>query len=301
MITKIPEKYELVIGYSWHERGNQGMCGHLFEMIEYFYILSEHFNTCMMVCEDMPWERIERTIRDKYDFSDAEIQFMKDNTIYFDRPWVVKGNALLLVDGNFSGMSNRVLGFKHLMAFACRDKMYQTMPNVTVFQDDRIYGQFSNTKNYIKKILFDRYKMIGGSEKNNLIYATSNARRLDLPTYQELEKTYEGSFLLLSDEVVKGVSDRFTQVEMPVKNLFERFDRFIYTKTEINSDCSPRFIAECEFYGKEVEYFKIDYLDRDFGLCFRKYDILDNFDGLFLREDDPIVELVNEVLHNSNP
>lgn len=300
MISEVPEKYELSIGYSWHERANQGICGHLFEMIEYYHILSKHINTCMMVCEDMSWERMERTIRDKYDFTDVEIQDMKDNTIFFDRPWVVKGNALLLVDGNFSGMSNRVIGFKHIMAFACRDRKYQTMNNVTVFHDDRIYGEFPNTKNYIKKILFSRYKGIGRSEKNNLIYATSNARRLDIPTYQELEKTYEGPFLLLSDEIVKGVSDRFVQVEMPVKNLFERFDRFIYTRTEINSDCSSRFIAECKFYGKDVEYFQIDYIDRDFGLCFRKYDIEDNFKGLFLKENDPIVGLVDEVLYNRN-
>lgn len=297
MIAEIPEKYELTIGYSWHSNNSQGMCGHLFEMIEYYHILKNHFSVCMMMCDNMmQWERIESTIRDKYDFTDVEILDIRNNMVFFDCPRIVKGKSLLLVDGNFSGMSGRFLYFKNIMAFPCRDLKFQTMDNITVFQDDRIYGVGHNTVNYIKKILFSRYKKIGDSEDNKLVYATSNTKWLKVDFYDELSKTYDGDFLLLSDKRVEGISDRFKQESMPVKNLFERFNTYIYTPTTEKKDCSPRFPAECRFYGKGVEYFKIDYMDRDLGLCFRRYDIENDFDGLFLREDDSIIGLIGDII-----
>jgi hypothetical protein len=48
-------------------------------------------------------------------------------------------------------------------------------------------------------------------------------------------------------------------------------------------DCSPRFVAECEFYNKEVIY-EIDYHDK--GLAARLYDMTHG--DIWLRADDEI-------------
>jgi hypothetical protein len=91
------------------------------------------------------------------------------------------------------------------------------------------------------------------------------------------------------------LSDRFIQEDMPVSNLFEKFGVYLYTPTPKKRDCSPRFITECRFYGKKVEYL-IDYSEEDKGLYWRRFDIENNFDGLFLTNDDEIVDLIKGVI-----
>ena len=90
--------------------------------------------------------------------------------------------------------------------------------------------------------------------------------------------------------------------EMPLDNIFEKFDTYIYTPTysvtkkELGCfDCSPRFIAECKFYDKEVIYHDIDgqYLDVDTGLKYRKYDIDNCFESIHLADNDDIINIIN--------
>jgi hypothetical protein len=69
--------------------------------------------------------------------------------------------------------------------------------------------------------------------------------------------------------------------------------KFYYTKVNKKFDCSPRFIAECEYYNKEVVYL-IDYLEEDKGLFWRKYDIENNFKSIFLNENDEIIKIIKD-------
>lgn len=297
MIAQIPEKYELTICYSW-SKCFQGMSGHLFEMIEYYSILKDHFSVCMMICEDMPWERIERTIRDKYDFTEEEIEDIRNNLLFYNHPKVVKGKNLFVVDGNFNNLSDKFLYFDNIFGFACADLTYQTMDNVTILHDNRVYGEFNNTINYVKKILLDRYRPIEGECVGvNLIYATKNARGLAESYYFVLEDTYQGDFLLLTNtDIESELSDRFMVEEMPVKDLFNRFSTYLYTPVGKKWDCSPRFIVECKFYGKEVIYHDIDYWDEDKGLCWRVCDIENDWESLFLKPDDDIINILKGLL-----
>ena len=50
-------------------------------------------------------------------------------------------------------------------------------------------------------------------------------------------------------------------------------------------------IAECNYYGKNVEYY-IDYYD--IGLEIRKNDIVEN--TVWLKKDDPIIKIIGEFL-----
>ncbi len=73
MIVKIPEKYELCLSYTWGPIP-QGMCGHLFECIEYYYVLKNHFNCCIFIGEEISKDYIQKTIEDKYTFNSEEIK-----------------------------------------------------------------------------------------------------------------------------------------------------------------------------------------------------------------------------------
>jgi len=299
MIVQIPEQYDLCLSYSWGPI-NQGMCGHLFECIEYYYILKEHYKLCIFIPEKISEQYIRKTIEDKYTFTDDEVNDIISNIIIGDGPFILKGGNLLLVDAGFSKLTNRHLLFNNIMAFPCADMAFKDKAGITVFQDDRLYGTDSlcTTHNYIKKILLDKYRPIGESAENvNLVYATKNARGLDESIYSELSEKYPGDFLLLTNTEIKTkLSDRYTLEEMPVKNLFEKFSTYIYTPVSKKYDCSPRFLVECKYYGKEVIFHEIDYWDIDLGLRWRVHDIEHDYQSLFLRDDDPIVELIGNVV-----
>lgn len=295
-------EYDITLSYSWSTM-QQGMCGHLFECIEYFYLLKDHFSVCIFIGEEIGLTYIEETIRDKYTFTEEEIQEIISSIIIQPNPSILKGNNLLFTDAGFGKMENKSLLFKNIMAFPCADMTFKTMPKVHVFQDDRIYGKSeAKTYHYIKKILLSKYKPLNKSVKNvNMIYATKNARGLDESFYPELEKLYSGDFLLLTNTPIKSkLSERFKQEEMPVKNLMEKFSTYIYTPVGKKFDCSPRFLVECKYYGKDVIFHDIDYWDIDLGLKYRVQDIDDHFNSLILEKDDSIIDLIKGVIWKTN-
>ena len=85
---------------------------------------------------------------------------------------------------------------------------------------------------------------------------------------------------------------------MPVNNIFEKFNTYIYTPTRDKFDCSPRFIAECNFYKKGILYHNIneDYLKIDTGLRYRKYDIENDFKSITLQDDDNIIKIIKSII-----
>ena len=299
MISRLDTTYDLFLGYSWSAKP-QGISGHLYECIEYYFFLKQYMKVGIVVCEDMPWDTIDAAVRSKYDFTDDEVAQLKADTYFFFLPKVLYGPNLLLVDGNFAKLKETHLLFKNLMAFPCGNLEYCNMPNVTAFQDNRIYGERERHKHYVKKLLFSRYRNIGPSVSDvNMLYATGGPREVSDSIFAELEQQYSGNFLLLTNvPITTELSDRFTVAEMPAPNLFEKFSTYIYTPTRRKFDCSPRFIAECEWYGKDVVYHNIDYWHIDLGLFWRKHDIDHDFNGIVLHPGDDIVDLIKGVIND---
>lgn len=297
MIVQIPSKYDLCLTYSWCAFP-QKMCGHLFECIEYFYILKNHFECCIFIGENISKDFIEQTIRDKYTFSDEEIKEILDNIIIHEHPKILKGKNVLVTDGNFSKIIKNYLFFDNIMAFPCTDLSFKSMTNITMFQDDRIYGESKcKTKHYIKKILLDKYKPIETNIKNvYMLYTTKNARGILLNKLNELEKIYSGKFFLICDEYTKGLSDKFIQEKLPIKDLFKKFSTYIYTPVKKKFDCSSRFLVECKYYNKQVIFHNIDYWKEDLGLYWRVYDIKHNYKSLFLKQDDEIIQNIKDII-----
>ena len=200
--------------------------------------------------------------------------------------------------------------FKNIFSFRCSNLDYHyNLPykNITLLQDNRIYNDKDNdiSINYKKKIKFDIFKDIKNSITDTaLLYITTNCRKLCDDNIIDTIVQYKfNSYIILSDDN-KRYRNKFKIFknlyfpEMPVENIFEKFTTFIYTPTKNKFDCSPRFIAECKFYNKNVIYDEIDnnYLEIDTGLKYRKYDIKHNFESITLKDNDDIIEIIKNII-----
>lgn len=293
---------------TWSGDTNHGISGHLYEIIEYYQLLKNYFKTGILICEDLSWDIIEKAIHTKYNLNFDEIENIKKNITFANRPKYVTGKNILFVDGGFTRTMLRygvALLFDNIFSFRCSNKdFHYNLPykNVILLQDDRVYNDQDNkiSINYKKKIKFNIFKDIKKPlTKAALLYITSNCRKLCDDSIIDIIAQYKfDKYVILSnDKKYKKKFKPFKNIDlptMPVKNIFERFNTYIYTPTENNFDCSPRFIAECNFYNKNVLYHDIDdnYLEIDTGLKYRKYDIENDFKGITLQDDDDIIEII---------
>lgn len=295
-IVTLDPAYDLWLSYSW-STNNHGICGHTFEVIDYFYILKKYFKVGILLCEDTDWFSFEAALRSKYAFTEQEILDFKKNTVFASRPKIVRGKNILLTDGGVVNMQDVTLLFDNIFYFACGNKEVKdnNKDNVWILQDDRVYDAvLKNGVNYKKKILFDKLKPISFSKNRALVYATKNCRNIE--SYQELTQ-YSDSILAITNQENKPEPiGGFEFVLPPVENLFEQFSTYIYTPVPRKWDCSPRFIAECKYYGKQVIYHNIDYWDQDLGLYWRKWDLDNDFNSLFLKDNDSIVEILKGII-----
>lgn len=293
-------KHDLYLTYSWN-KNRHGICGHTYEAIEYYMIISKFFN-CGLFFVELDKELLESTIRSKYDFTEEEIQNIIDNSIFNvgELPTLIKAQNILFVDGSISTINTYTLLVDNIFMFACGDKLiqYNTNNKIFILQDDRVYDKVDvNGINYIKKILFHRFKQSENVNNRTLIYATENCRLL---TDNDIRTIFnrDENFLVIANDITKYLSfQNVLPMVPPISNIFSQFNKYLYTPVARQFDCSPRFIAECKYLNKEVEYFKIDYLDIDLGLKYRIYDIENNFESLFLTEDDQIINILKEKIN----
>lgn len=292
-IIQLDSKYDLWLSYSW-SNNNHGICGHTYEVIDYYHILKKHFKVGILLCEDINWATFELSIKSKYDFTDTEMQDIKDNTVFNNRPNLIKGNNILFTDGGVVNMEPITLLFNNIFYFACGNKEIKDndKSNVYILQDDRVYEPVKrNGINYKKRILFDRLKSIGESKDQVLLYATKNCRNIS----NFVQYTKYGKIIAIVNSIPKPVNDIEFLIP-PVDNIFEQFNTYVYTPISRKWDCSPRFIAECKHYNKKVIYHNIDYWEEDHGLRVRKWDIDNDFDSLHLKDNDNIIEILKGII-----
>jgi len=286
--------YDLWITYSWSDN-NHGICGHTFEVIDYYFFLKNYFRVGILLAEDITEASFCDAVIDKYEVTPDEVSELLKNTVFCNRPTLLKGNNILFTDGGVVAMERLTLFFDNIFLFACgnREIKNNSKENVFVLQDERIYEKCFNSFHYVKKILFQKYKKLKDTKNTDvLLYGTKNCRNIEYEMYFELMDLYpESHFICLTSKENRPQlpSKRFSFPELPVKDLFLKFGTYIYTPVPRKFDCSPRFIAECKFYGKKVLFHRIDYWEEDKGLYWRQWDIDHQFQTLFLKEDDDIV------------
>jgi hypothetical protein len=295
-IIQLDPSYNLWLSYTW-SNNNHGICGHTFEVFDYYYILKDHFKVGIFLGEDIDWDIVERAIRAKYAFTDGEVSDIKSNTVFGNRPSLLKGKNILFTDGGVVNMENVTLLFDNILYFACGNKEIKdnSKSNVWILQDDRVYEPVKlNGINYKKRILFDKLKPIGASKDRVMLYATKNCRDID---DWEVYKKYGDNILAITNEENRPTDIAgFEFVIPPVADIFEQFTTYVYTPVKRKWDCSPRFIAECKYYGKQVVYHNIDYWGIDHGLYYRYLDIQNDFDSLYLKPDDEIISIIKGII-----
>jgi hypothetical protein len=117
MKSLIQVKNELLITFSW---GNftHGISGHLFECIDYYLVLKNHFDVKILIPEDI--KNLDEIIEDKYNLSNKEKQDLLNNVIY-GKPVLLRCENILFVDGNYSNLDNIRILAKKIIFFACGD------------------------------------------------------------------------------------------------------------------------------------------------------------------------------------
>lgn len=295
-IVKLDPTYDLWLTYSW-STNNHGICGHMYEVLDYYHILRRHFKVGMLFCEDVTWDEIEAAIRYKYDFTTNEIDDMRQHSLFHDRPRLLTGRNILFTDGGVVNTSRVVMMFDNVFYFACGNKCikHNTKQNTWVLQDDRVYDPVQlNGINYKKRILFDRLRKYDRQPNDAaLVYATANCRMVY--DFQPLTE-YGKPIIAIVNELPRFSIPAVTFVQPPVLDIFTLFQTYIYTPVPRQFDCSPRFIAECHHYGRDVIYHNIDYWSVDTGLKWRKWDIDHDFSSLALTPDDEIVAIIKGII-----
>lgn len=288
MIAKIPEKYDLCISYSWGSN-NHGICGHTYEVIDYYYILKNNFNVCILICE-LNKLQFETAIREKYSFTENEITNIMQNTYFFNKPKILICKNVLFTDGGMHKLKDITIKAINKFMFSCTK--YES--DFIILEDKRVYKR--NNINYVKKILFQKLKQISKSDNRSLLYLTNNCRKIDDAIYNELLQRDEQYICLVNETYEKNNNDKFYYEVVPVKNIFEKFNKYIYTPVQRKWDCSPRFLAECKWYNKDVEFLGINYWKEDLGLYWRWFDIQYNFGSIMLTENDELITILKKYI-----
>lgn len=282
-LLQLNPNVELWLSYTW-SNNDHGICGHVYEVIDYYMILKSHFNVGILFAE-----RFELDLS-KYDFTEEEIDGIHKAITYCDKPSLLQGTNILFTDGGVVNNKDKILLFKNIFYFACGNKEVKEndKDNVYILQDNRAYDPVKkNGIDYKKRVLLDRLKPILSYEDRPMVYATTNCREANLEGLPE-------NTLVISNKEYEG----FETTAPPIANIFEKFHTYIYTPVPRHWDCSPRFIVECAYFNKEVIYHNIDYWEEDKGLYWRKWDIDNDFDSLFLKEDDNIICIIKQALSN---
>lgn len=282
------KSYDLCLTTSFETK--HGISGHLFEMIEYFYHFKFHknLNVCILISDGTTEYEYFTAIESKYKFTTEELGIFKNNTIFKFQPMTIIGNNIIFVDGSLR-MKNCEILCKQKIFLRCSEDDYLDKADL-ILQDYELYDKLNNSKNYKKKLLFSKFKEINKSvEDTGMFYATSNTRILTKENLEELTEKHKFSKYIILSNIDLDVPENVEVLKVPLPNLWETFSTYIYTGlTNPNKiDCSPRFIAECFHYKKDVIYnsYRVHK-----GMEIRRNDILTGV-NIELKENDEITKL----------
>ncbi len=317
-IFKLDKSYDIFLSLTWENNHEHGISGHIYEIIDYFYILNKKFKVGIFFGESINnWLEFKKLITQRYNFSDSELKDYKNNTFYYNRPEIITGKNILFVDGALKARfvnNGTILNFKNILSFKCSNHCSHTLFDIpykiSLLSDLRVYSEIIPEENkialhYIKKILFKKYKQVNKckSSKTAMLYVTSNCRSITDNLLTNVINRYNfKKYIVITNkpERYSNFNDERVEFIKPgIDKLFENFNTYIYTPIDGKFDCSPRLIAECKYYNKDVIYHDIDneYLKIDSGLRVRKNDVKNNFKSLFLTDKDEIIEIINETIH----
>lgn len=302
------KQYDLVFTTSFFY--THGVSGHLYELIDYYYICSiSNLNCAIILADGVTKDTFKVAITDKYDFTDSELENILANTIECHQPKIIMTNNICIVDGSWRVLGCTIYADNAFLLRCSEDDFTyfhnsKSIQRTHLMQDFKLYPErFEHLDidvvDYVKKILWGKYKVPKTVKTDTaMLYLTTNCRALSVDDVQQIiDKKICEKYLLVTNNpaLYKDIAnDSVKVVEAPVKDIFEQFDTYIYTPTDLQKDCSPRFIVECAVFGKQVVY-EIDYVA--LGIERRKQDMALGLNTLKLTTKDYFIEYVKKCLN----
>jgi hypothetical protein len=306
------KKLNIVLTYSPAAKEINRICGHTFEVKDYYLFLKDRgYDITILIQDRIRKELIYTAWEDKYDLNNLEYNYKKD--ILFQPMKNLFANVIIYTNGIYKSDLNIIQNkinkviYKKLITFRCnnmtdfssflQNKNHYLLHDFRVYNDFNIYSDFENSINYVKKFYFSKYRKINknNSKKYLLIYINSYLRRLNTDFLKKINNTSSKILFVSGSKLNKNDIEEYSKygkiLHAPVKNLFEQFDKYLYTPNIRNFDCSPRLLTECKFYNKEI-IINFD-ITKDIGAYWRWHDIQNNFESLILKEGDDIERFIN--------
>lgn len=316
------EKYDIGFMFLCYHLNN----GCFYDTFEYFCLFESLGYDCCFIMGITPEseEQMVASLKDRYD---VDFDNLRDKIYYFDfhdlyfnyKDRVVPILCQTIFMTGTSGFdtvvkSEMLLPFKSM--FVMYDRPYSGLSrefhekkhrysNVKNLYDNRIMKELEGFDNipYQKKINFSIFKTIEHEDDRICLslYCDHKCYDVDFLT-QVLEKyPYDRFFLYTKSGADYGIdyygqlsSDRVTVEQAPVKDFMTKFNKFLYLPSVRGFDPSPRIVAECRHYGKELIIYDEKRLNeiKDGGY----YRILDcsNIDKITLDEKDEIIKIYEE-------
>lgn len=283
-------KHELVVATGLQAR--HGISGHSFELIEYWWYFRQHGVDAVILCTaHKPAVLLE--LAKRYSFTEAELSELRDSIVDGTDTMVAQLPATLWVDGCFKYHPVATVVSKCNIAFLCNNSETLDQMDI-VLGDTRIYDHPCG--HYVKKLLFDKFRPVKTVVKDTaMLYCTIQARKVSDKYLTELPKRFDFSNFLIITNQEFSLPPNYKVAEPPVPDLFSQFNAYIYSPLKIDwagaidvLDCSPRFPAECKFYGKEI---LVD-APVNRGLGVRLHD-LECLDSISLTKNDPLINIIS--------
>lgn len=288
--------------------------GGFFDNFEYYCLVKSVFKDCDVryrVLTDHSKEDVLNILMDKYEDIDKDTYYnIEVGPYYFNHIF----RNPLRVDVLFCATNSTVFWFlthKNIQAAKFMIGLADYLPihekqdlyypkNVTLCDERFFLFDNINWLPYRKKILFDKFKKKNYSSKYDYIMNLSLVdRRYSKEFMINLLESLKGSCCIYTGnknkEYYAWLKDIGVDVIVPpVEDFMGLFKTFIYIPYNNGWDATPRLPAEAVFYGKDVMYY--DIWNVKAGGYYRHKDIEENFEGLYLKEDDEVINIIENVL-----
>lgn len=296
--------------------------GSFYDSFEYFHALRKRFKTCLIIMLNEPEDEIFKAIKDKYD---VDLDALRKDILVVPKidTRIMKIRTNVLFSPSMSAITQmfvRSILIPHRKIIVSQEIPYEHPDFQAVFQtedkwnvlmlyDDRVFKPVEGYKNriYRQTINFDIFK--------SLHYPVDDACLINVCTdhkcYTRQELANHMRVLFPKKWFVYTKSKWYdyykilehwghdnnieVKVELaPIDNFMNRFDKMLYLPSLRQLDPSPRLLAECEYFGKRVIYH--DFGKIEDGGYWRWRDVLENFDGLKMTENDEIFDIIGEYI-----
>jgi hypothetical protein len=261
-------------------------------MIDYYWAIKNYttLTPCILLSDGGTVEELNNAVKQKYD------NLLIENVEYCVQPKVILAKNLLIVDGS-PQLKGANLFIDNIFLFRCSASNFevfdQTRSRIFLLQDFEVYperyeGSGLTVIDYKKKILFSKYKKYNSTVNDTaMFYLTTVCRALPQDDLLSIINKHQFTTnIILTDNPSIYTLDNVYPV--PLEDIWDKFNTYIYTSIPRKNDCSSRFILECMHYNKEIIY-EIDYYDK--ALEIRKKDGLN---GTSLLPSDLFLHLLNE-------